>query len=158
EPQQDAMMQVSTINDLQTTPQTFAHAFLEALRPLVANGALSVDRTLTLSRNAVIDPPFVVTITAGPADWSTAASVGQLGQHDISGGGQNRTSVIIDFGVMRTISGVALTTTSQFQVLRVTQWTGTGFAPTPIVTVRASALVAFVGALPPIDNTTPKFD
>src|SRR5262252_8539352 len=123
------MMQVSTITDLQLTPQTFGHAFLEALRPLVANGALSVDRTLTLPRNGVIDPPFVVTITAGPADWSTAASVGQLRQHDISGGGQTRTSVIVDLGVMRTISGVGLTTTAKFQVLRVTQWMGTGFAP-----------------------------
>jgi len=38
-------------------------------RPLVANGALSVENQLplALSRNAVIASPFAVTITAGPA-------------------------------------------------------------------------------------------
>lgn len=102
----------------------------------------------------MVDPPFLLTITAGPADWTTAGSVAHLRQRDISGSGQSRTSVVVDFGVMRTVGGVGLTTTADFQLLRVTQWLGTGFSPTPIAAAQPSVHTFFSV----IDNSTPKFD
>jgi hypothetical protein len=139
--------------------QAFAGEFLVLERALVANGALSVENNLplALSRNAVIVSPFYVMITAGPADWITAASVAQIRQRDISGGGQSRTSVVVDFGMLRTVSGVGLNSIADFEVLQVRQWMGAGFAPVPIVTATIPSGIPFSSSVPPIDATTPKF-
>src|SRR5216683_40691 len=55
----------------------FGRAYLELERPLSVNGALSVERVITLPRNAVVLSPFTVTVEAGLADWATVASVAQ---------------------------------------------------------------------------------
>src|SRR6266852_3374547 len=116
------------------TVEVFQRAYLEFERPLSVNGALSVERVITtLPRNAVVLSPFIVTVEAGPADWATVASVAHIRQKDISGNGQDRTSVVVDFGVMRTVAGVGLKDTWTLQVLQVKQWAGTAFAPRPAV-------------------------
>jgi hypothetical protein len=111
----------------------FTRDYLRLERALTVNGALSVDGTLTLSRNAIVEPPFSVTVSAGPADWATIAGVAHFRQRDISGTTQSRTSVVIDFGVLRTVGGVGLIDDSTLQVLQVRPWAGTGFAPRAIV-------------------------
>src|SRR5216683_843203 len=131
----------------------FGRAYLELERPLSVNGALSVERVITLPRNAVVLSPFTVTVEAGLADWATVASVAHIRQKDISGSGQDRTSVVVDFGVMRTVAGVGLTRARTLQVLQVRQWAGTAFAPVPIV----SGAGAFKGA-PTIGGSTAKLD
>src|SRR6266478_6761459 len=88
--------------------KSFESRFLELDRALTVNGALSAEQVLTLPRNAVVKSPFYITIKAGPADWATVASVAHLRQRDISGIGQKRTSVVVDFGIMRTISSIGL--------------------------------------------------
>src|SRR6266849_3926132 len=116
------------------TVEVFQRAYLQFERPLSVNGALSVERVITtLPRNAVVLSPFIVTVEAGPADWATVASVAHIRQKDISGNGQDRTSVVVDFGVMRTVAGVGLKDTWTLQVLQVKQWAGTAFAPRPAV-------------------------
>ena len=115
------------------TAEFFGRAYLELERPLSVNGALSVERVITLPRNAVVLSPFTVTVEAGLADWATVASVAHIRQKDISGSGQDRTSVVVDFGVMRTVAGVGLKDTWTLQVLQVKQWAGTAFAPRPAV-------------------------
>src|SRR5216683_2459317 len=115
------------------TAESFGRAYLELERPLSVNGALSVERVITLPRNAVVLSPFTVTVEAGLADWATVASVAHIRQKDISGSGQDRTSVVVDFGVMRTVAGVGLKNTWTLQVLQVKQWAGTAFAPRPAV-------------------------
>jgi hypothetical protein len=114
------------------TVKIFQRAYLRFERPLSVNGALSVERVITLPRNAVVLSPFIATVEAGPADWATAASVAHIRHKDISGDRQDRTSVVVDFGVMRTVAGVALTDTWTLQVLQVKSWAGTAFAPVPI--------------------------
>src|SRR6266446_6393944 len=111
----------------------FARDYLVLERALTVNGALSVDCTLPLSRNAVVESPFLVTVSAGPADWATIVGVAHFRQRDISGTTQSRTSVVIDFGVLRTVGGVGLTDDRTLQVLQVRPWAGTGFAPRAIV-------------------------
>src|SRR6266852_8756116 len=136
------------------TVEVFQRAYLQFERPLSVNGALSVERVITtLPRNAVVLSPFIVTVEAGPADWATVASVAHIRQKDISGSGQDRTSVVVDFGVMRTVAGVGLTRARTLQVLQVRQWAGTAFAPVPIV----SGAGAFKGA-PTIGGSAAKLD
>src|SRR5713226_3405183 len=135
------------------TAEFFGRAYLELERPLSVNGALSVERVITLPRNAVVLSPFTVTVEAGLADWATVASVAHIRQKDISGSGQDRTSVVVDFGVMRTVAGVGLTRARTLQVLQVRQWAGTAFAPVPIV----SGAGAFKGA-PTIGGSAAKLD
>src|SRR5216683_4922383 len=115
------------------TVEVFQRAYLQFERPLSVNGALSVERVVTLPRNAVVLSPFTLTVEAGPADWATVASVAHIRQKDISGNGQDRTSVVVDFGVMRTVAGVGQKNTWTLQVLQVKQWAGTAFAPRPAV-------------------------
>src|SRR5437764_3174126 len=77
---------------------------------LTANGASSVEQVLPLPRNALVLPPFTVTVRAGRADWTRCRDVGQVRQQGNAGGG---TSVVVDFGVLRTVAGVGLTDTSK---------------------------------------------
>jgi len=72
--------------------ELFGRSYLVLERALTVNGALSVERVITLPRNAVVLSPFTVTVEAGPADWATVASVAHIRQKDNSGGGQDRTS------------------------------------------------------------------
>jgi hypothetical protein len=123
---------------------------------LTVNGALSVEQVLTLPRNAIVKSPFTLTLKAGPADWATAASVANLRQRDISGSGQKRTSVVVDFGVMRTIGAVGVRNIRTFQIIQVKQWAGTAFIEKPLVTGLSNG-----GEFPgptTIDSSTPKLD
>src|SRR6202035_1301768 len=118
--------------------KTFPLAILFLGGQLTANGASSVELTvetpglpskpLQLPRNAVVDPGFKVTVSAGRADWTRCKDVGQLHQQAIDRG----ISVVFDFGVLRTVAGVGLTDTGTFRILTVKQWTGTGFAAQPV--------------------------
>jgi len=92
---------------------------------LTANGASSVEQLLQLPGNALVLPPFTVTVRAGRADWTRCRDVGQVRQQGNAGGG---TSVVVDFGVLRTVAGVGLTDTSKYKVQQVLSWTGTAFA------------------------------
>src|SRR5260370_11773707 len=136
------------------TAEFFGRAYLELERPLSVNGALSVERVITLPRNAVVLSPFTVTVEAGLADWATVASVAHIRQKDISGSSQDRTSVVVDFGVMRTVAGVGLTRARTLQVLHVRQWAGTAFAPRPAV----SAVGDGEFSTPTLDASAPKLD
>src|SRR6266851_3116675 len=131
----------------------FGRAYLELERPLSVNGALSVERVITLPRNAVVLSPFTVTVEAGLADWATVASVAHIRQKDISGSGQDRTSVVVDFGVMRTVAGVGLTRARTLQVLQVRQWAGTAFAPRPIVSGVGDGEWTIDGSTAKLDTT-----
>ena len=51
---------------------------------LVVNGGSSVAQTLTLPRNAVVLPPFEVTVRTGRAQWTRCGDVGQVRVSDIS--------------------------------------------------------------------------
>src|SRR5229473_1897378 len=135
------------------TAEFFGRAYLELERPLSVNGALSVERVITLPRNAVVLSPFTVTVEAGLADWATVASVAHIRQKDISGSGQDRTSVVVDFGVMRTVAGVGLTRARTLQVLQVRQWAGTAFAPRPIVSGVGDGEWTIDGSTAKLDTT-----
>lgn len=109
---------------------------------LVVNGTSSVERVFSLPRNAVVESPFAVTVQAGRAQWTHSGDVARLRKTDISSDGsadkgekQPRTSLVLDFGMMRTVSAVAVTDTSPLQILQAKTWTGMGFADTPVVNV-----------------------
>lgn len=112
-----------------------------ALRPsfgsLTANGASAVEQVLTLPGNAIVGS-FPVTVWAGRSEWTLCQAVGQLRQQDTSSGTQASTSVVVDFGTLRTVSGVGLqrlpSLQGSFRILQVRQWTGTGFAKDPVET------------------------
>lgn len=118
----------------------FQQAYLTFLIPqLVVNGASSVEQVLSLPRNAVVASPFTVTIQAGGAQWTRGKDVARLRQQDVSseaavdaGRVQQRTSLVLDFGMLRTVSAVAVKDALTLQVLQVKPWTGMGFADTPI--------------------------
>jgi hypothetical protein len=78
-----------------------------------------------LPRNAVVPAGFKVTVRAGRAEWTIAKSVGQLRRQG--------TSMVVDFGVLRTVAGVGVVDAARFQIVRVRQWTGTAFADPPVV-------------------------
>jgi hypothetical protein len=101
--------------------------------PLTANGASSVELTplLRLPGNAVVPEGFKVTVRAGRAEWALAKSVGQLRQQGAS--------MVVDFGVLRTVAGVGVVDASKFQIVRVRQWTGTAFANPPVIGSAASS-------------------
>ena len=105
----------------------FKFFILELAQP-VANGAASVSTPLSppFPGNAIVES-FPVKIQAGRADWTRSGNVAQLRQRDISASGETRTSMVLDFGVMRTVSGVAIEGPSALQVIRVKPWTGMGF-------------------------------
>jgi hypothetical protein len=153
-------VQAGEIQTAAANAEVFGRAYLVLERALTVNGALSVERVITLPRNAAVLAPFAVTLEAGPADWATVASVAHIRQKDISGAGQDRTSVVVDFGVMRTVAGVGLTDTSTLQVLQVKQWAGTAFVPVPIVSgARLTGGSGEFSAAPQtIDGSTAKLD
>jgi hypothetical protein len=122
---------------------------------LTVNGALSLEQVVTLPRNAVVKSPFTLTVKARPADWATAASLANLRQRDISTTGQKRMSVIVDFGVMRTISAVAVRDLRTFQIIQIKQWAGTAFIEKPLVTGLAGGEF---GTYITIDSSTAKLD
>ncbi len=100
---------------------------------LVVNGGSSVAQTLTLPRNAVVPAPFEVTVSAGRAQWTRSGDVARVRVSDISSGSQSRTSLVVDFGMLRTVSAVAVMDATAFQVLQVKIWTGMGFAEPGVV-------------------------
>ena len=86
--------------------KVFTLAILE-VQQAIANGAASVSKPVDfLPGNAVVDQ-FPVTIRAGRAAWTHSSNAAQLRQRDISTSGEKRTSVVLDFGVMRTEIGRA---------------------------------------------------
>jgi hypothetical protein len=115
-----------------TRTVAFRGEILAILQQLAANGASSVEGVLSLPKNAVVQAPFTVTVQAGRAEWTRCRDVGQLRQQDRSAGGQARTSVVVDFGVLRTVAGVGVKDTEKYQVLEVKPWNGTAFAEHPI--------------------------
>ncbi|HZF12409.1 MAG TPA: hypothetical protein VFE33_26775 [Thermoanaerobaculia bacterium] len=98
---------------------------------LTANGSSSVELSplLQLPRNAVV-ASYKVTVRAGRADWAIGKSVGQLRQQGAS--------VVVDFGVLRTVAGVGVVDASKFQIVRVRPWTGTAFADPVVGSAKSS--------------------
>src|SRR3954469_22014569 len=71
-----------------------------ALFPHVTvNGAASVEQLVRLPRNGIVEPPYIVTLRAGRADWTLAGNVARIRTQNISSASQARTSVVVDFGV-----------------------------------------------------------
>src|SRR5688572_33207389 len=81
-------------------------AILRMLQPLAVlpnvtvNGAASVDRLITLARNGIVEPPFLVTVQAGRAEWTMGGNGGRLRTQDITSATQRRTPVVRDFSVL----------------------------------------------------------
>ncbi len=137
----------------------FPHDIIRFIRGLSANGAIAVEHKLSLPRNAIVESRFYATIIARQADWTEIANVAHTRARDISGADQPRTSVVVDFGTMRTVAGVGLASTEKFQVLQVKAWAGTGFAQAPVVSgaARATLVINGGGGAPTtIDSSTPK--
>jgi hypothetical protein len=106
----------------------FEEVILTLLPQLTVNGAASVEHLLQLPRTAVVEPPYLATVYAGRADWTRASNVGRVRQQDVSGSGQARTTVIVDFGVLRTVAAVGVLDAFTLQVIQVKPWTGIAFA------------------------------
>jgi hypothetical protein len=112
----------------------FKLGFLQYAMPqLVVNGGSSVAETVSLARNAIVLPSFAVTVRAGRAQWSRCGDVARVRTSDISGDSQTRTSLVVDFGMLRTVNAVAVLNSLTRQVLQVKVWTGMGFADPPLV-------------------------
>ncbi|HEX4964772.1 MAG TPA: hypothetical protein VF173_28425 [Thermoanaerobaculia bacterium] len=99
---------------------------LSPVGQLTASGVSSVELAppLRLPRNAVVTEGFKVTVRAGRAEWAIAKSVGQLRQQGAS--------MVVDFGVLRTVAGVGVLDASKIQIVGVRQWMGTAFADSPV--------------------------
>jgi len=139
----------------------FTFGFLQYAMPqLVVNGGSSVAEELTLPRNAVVLAPFAVTVRAGRAQWSRCGDVARVRTADISGDSQTRTSLVVDFGMLRTVNAVAVLNSLTRQVLQVKVWTGMGFADPPLVnadvpsviTASTSAQTGFADAVVPFPS------
>src|SRR5947207_9826366 len=84
-----------------------ASAIIRLLRaPTVTNGSASVARTLQLPKNAVVADSFPVTLRITPGEWFLANDVAQLRAGGPAGG--SAVTAVVDFGVARTASGVAM--------------------------------------------------
>src|SRR5512140_1151547 len=102
----------------------FQEQLLFLLPQLTTNGAASVEQVVTLPKTAVLDPlQYVVTVHAGRAQWTLASNVGQVRKQDASGV-SGRTTVVVDFGVLRTVAAVGLLDTSKLSIIQVKPWTG----------------------------------
>jgi hypothetical protein len=139
----------------------FAFGFLQYAMPqLVVNGGSSVAETVSLARNAVVLAPFLVTVRAGRAQWSRSGDVARIRTVDTSGNGQTRTSLVVDFGMLRTVNAVAVLNSLTRQVLQVKVWTGMGFADPPLlnadvpskITSSTSVLTGFADAVVPFPS------
>jgi hypothetical protein len=139
----------------------FTLGFLTYAMPqLVVNGGSSVTETLSLARNAVVLAPFPVTVRAGRAQWSRCGDVARVRTADISGGSQTRTSLVVDFGMLRTVNAVAVLNSLTRQVLQVKVWTGMGFAEhaqvnadvPEVITSSSGTLTGFADAIVPFPS------
>jgi hypothetical protein len=96
-----------------------------ARAPTVTNGAASVARTLQLPRNAVVVSSFPVTVRVTPGEWFLAADVAQV-RTGAPAAGDASFNAIVDFGVARTASGAAMTSSSM-DVIDANRWLGANF-------------------------------
>lgn len=104
---------------------------------VISGGVLSTDQVVRLPRNAVVRS-FPLSLQAGAANWIRAGDVAEVRVTNISGSGQSRTSVTLDFGGLRTVSAVGIADSSTHPVIQVKQWTGMGFADQAVVIMSGS--------------------
>jgi hypothetical protein len=108
-------------------PSVLVDGTVELIRgnaPTVTNGSASVAQTLRLPRNAVAAAPFPVTLRVTPGEWFLAADVAQLraGGAPVGSG----INVVVDFGVARTASAVAVLDTG-LTITNAHRWLGASF-------------------------------
>jgi hypothetical protein len=103
---------------------------LDLLDIVVAQGRMEARREITLPANTLVDRASVV-VTARSSALTAARAVAQLrlgppppGYEDIADG-----TLIIDLGVPRTVTAVAVP--ESFGIHQVRTWTGTSFGPLP---------------------------
>ncbi|SDD82119.1 hypothetical protein [Rhodospira trueperi] len=103
---------------------------LDLLDIVVAQGRMEARRDLTLPANALVDRASVV-VTARSSALTAARAVAQLrlgppppGYEDLADG-----ALIVDLGVPRTVTAIAVP--ESFGIHQVRTWTGTGFGPLP---------------------------
>ena len=129
------------------------------LHSVTANGTASVEQTVHLPRNAVVMSPWRVGVRAGRAQWTFANAVAQTRVTDISRtgtGAQQRRSVVIDFGGLRTVSAVGLMDNS-LTIIRVRAWNGAAFGDPPAAGVRSGTINESTAALAGIDGFIARF-
>jgi hypothetical protein len=102
----------------------------DLLQVLLARGRLETRRDITLPANALVDDASVV-LSASPSALTAARAVAQLrlgppppGYEDLADG-----ALIVDLGVPRTVTAIAVP--ESFGIHQVRTWTGTGFGPLP---------------------------
>jgi hypothetical protein len=98
----------------------------------IANGISSFSLPVILAHNAVVRQ-YDVVVKAARASATLAANVAQMRVNDATSADlvENGLSVIIDFGTIRTVSAVQVDN-PDLAIVRVTPWTGAGFAPSPV--------------------------
>ena len=129
------------------------------LHSVTANGTASVEQTVHLPRNAVVLSPWLAGVRAGRAQWTFANAVAQTRVADISKtgtGAQQRRSVVIDFGGLRTVSAVGLMDNS-LTIIRVRAWNGAAFGDPPAAGVRSGTINESTAALAGIDGFIARF-
>ena len=109
---------------------------------LVADGATSATLDVTIPRNAVVDS-FDLVVEAGRAVSTIVKNVAQVRSSPTppAGGGA---SVIVDFGALRTVSG--LSAPDGTLISRVAAWAGTQFAEMPVFGGRTATSPVFFGS------------
>lgn len=124
----------------------------------VVSGRIAVDQVLRLPRNAIFRAPFSVTVEAGRARWVRASDVAEIRVTDLSNessgsDAQTRTGITLDFGGLRTVSGVGLADASSHAFIQVRQWSGVGFLDQalygPYGTITSSTSSRSVASLQP---------
>ena len=91
--------------------------------PTVTPGGASVARTLRLARDGVFAASFPVTIRVRRAEWFRAVDVAQVRPGTAATG---RVGAVIDFGIPRTVAGVA-TTDFATDIAVAKRWLGASF-------------------------------
>jgi hypothetical protein len=120
----------------------------------IANGISSFTLPVTLPRNAIVRR-YDVAVKAARAGAALAANVAQMRVNDATSAALtgNGLSVVIDFGTLRTVSAVQVDNLN-LAIVRVTPWTGAGFAPSPAY---ASTLSSVLGAnKKPVTQSAPR--
>ena len=116
----------------------FAMSFVGAQQ--ITNGISSFTLPVVLARNTIVQQ-YDVAVKAARAGAALAAAVAQLRVNDATAPGLSGIglSVVIDFGALRTVSAVQVDNVA-LSIVRVTPWTGAGFATFPIYGAFGSAV------------------